>query len=105
MDGKEVANVADFADPTNYEGNFVIKEGYQRKVNFKITDLAGNVTNTADTDFNPEYDFNSTITVSTNIFLLWFANKWLFFGSLIGLAAIAAAIAYLIRRKMAGKIL
>ena len=105
VDGKEVANVADFADPTNYEGNFVIKEGYQRKVNFKITDLAGNVTNTADTDFNPEYDFNSTITVSTNIFLLWFANKWLFFGSLIGLAAIAAAIAYLIRRKMAGKIL
>lgn len=104
VDGKEVANITEFANPTNYEGNFVIKEGYQRKVNFKITDLAGNVTNTADTDFNPEYDFNSTITVSTNIFLLWFANKWLFFGSLIGLAAIAVAIAYLIRRKIAGKL-
>ena len=105
VDGKEVAKVSEFADPTNYEGNFTIKEGFQRKVNLKITDLAGNVTNTADTDFNPEYDFNSTITVSTNIFLLWFANKWLFFGTLIGLAAIAAAIAYLIRRKIAGKIL
>lgn len=103
VDGKEVAKITEFTDPTNYEGDFTIKEGFQRKVNFKITDLAGNVTNTADTDFNPEYDFNSTITVSTNIFLLWFANKLLFFGSLIALAAIAAAIAYFVRKKRALK--
>lgn len=91
--------ITDFEDLSNYTGSFVVEEGYQNEVRLVITDLAGNVTDTGSDDFKPEFDFNKIITVSTNIFVLWYSNKPLFWGSIGGVAAAAGLVFFLVAKK------
>lgn len=91
--------ITDFEDVSNYTGSLVVNEGYQNEVRIVITDLAGNVTDTSSTEFKPEFDFNDTITVSTNIFVLWYSNKPLFWGSICALIAAAGFILFLIVKR------
>lgn len=80
---------------------FTMAEGTNQTVSISVTDKAGNTRSTSDSDFNPGYAFENEITVSTNFFIRWFANKPLFFGSIGGTAAVAGGgtTALVLRRR------
>ncbi len=96
VDGNAAYDISDFSDdPNNYSGSFVLHESSNvQKVCFVVTDKAGNITDTNSVEFTSAYVFNPEITVSTNFFVRWFANKLMFFGTIgAGLALIVSGTA------------
>ncbi len=91
--------ITDFENVSNYEGSFIISEGLEHSVRIVITDLAGNETDTSSKAFNPTFEFNNVITVSTNGFIRWYADKPLFAGSIVGAAAAIGFIIFLVVKK------
>ncbi|HBZ53005.1 MAG TPA: hypothetical protein DEO82_04450 [Eubacterium sp.] len=93
IDKALVDEVEDFYDITSYEGSFEIKEGTNQNIRFIIEDIAGNITDTdKDEDFNSAKvaEFKRTVTVSTNFFVRFVANKPLMYGSISGMVAMVA---------------
>ena len=99
MDDKKVKSIDKFEDLSSCSDNFVVNSGLRQDVKLVAEDKAGNVTDTSSESFQPAYEFNDTITVSTNIFVRWFANTWLFVGSLVALAAIVGGIIVFLKRR------
>lgn len=103
LNGKTIDTITEFSESAfNYSGQFTINESSDAQtVQIKVIDLAGNVTDTAAEDFSTGdlYIFNDTITVSTNIFVRWYANKPLFWGSIGGVVVLAGAICFIIAAK------
>lgn len=103
VNGSTIDTITEFGDNAfNYSGSFTLNESSDAQtVQIKVTDIAGNVTDTASDDFstNDLYVFNDTITVSTNFFVRWYANKLLFWGSIGGVVVLAGAIWFLIAFK------
>ncbi len=103
VNGEPVSTITDFGDhPFRYSGRFTLHEqnGVQT-VQLKVRDLAGNVTDTASDAFQPGdlYVFNDHITVSTNVFVRWFANKPLFWGTIGGVVVLVGGLWLLIAAK------
>lgn len=110
VNGSTIDTITEFGDNAfNYLGSFKLNESSDAQtVQMKVTDIAGNVTDTASDDFNTNdlYVFNDTITVSTNFFVRWYANKPLFWGSIGGVVVLAGFIWFLVafkRRKKEDK--
>lgn len=103
VNGSPLDTITEFGDSAfNYSGKFTLNESSDAQtVQIRVTDIAGNVTDTASDDFSTGdlYIFNDTITVSTNFFVRWYANKPLFWGSIAGVVVVAAAICIIIAYK------
>lgn len=89
------------SDLTNYTGSFTIGSSTSSEpVRIVIKDLAGNVTDTDSKDFDVDsIDFNRAITVSTNFFVRWYANKIVFWCSIAAIAVIGGGLAFFIATK------
>lgn len=86
----------------SYSNSVELKEGSSQKVRIVVEDLAGNITDTDSSDFAPAFAFQKEITITTNALILWYADKPLFWGSILaGLAVINGGIvsAAAIRRR------
>lgn len=104
ISGEEIA-----ANAYNFTGNFNLKERTSAyTVQIKVTDLAGNVTDTNSEEFleahskdNKEstYVFSNVVTVSRNFFVRWYAQPGLFWGSIAGVIVLVGAIWFLIAAK------
>ncbi len=85
---------------TSYSGEFTLDSGLRQKVSIVVRDRAGNVFTTDDESFAPAFAFNRVITVSDNFFVRWYANTAAFWGSIVGvLALVAALILFLASRR------
>lgn len=91
-DGKPVETEVE--DLGNNEYKFLVKSGYNYSVEIVAKDLAGNTSELCKVEH---------FTISTNIFILWYANTLLFWGSIGGTVLLAGAITSVIffkKRKM-----
>ena len=86
------------SDLTSYTGSFTIGSSTTSEpVRIVIKDLAGNVTDTDSKDFDVDsIGFNRAITVSTNFFVRWFANKIVFGCSIAAIIAVGGGLAFFI---------
>ena len=102
LDGEIIDEITDFtADLNSYSGSFVILEKETaRTVRIVVEDLAGNITDTDSEDFTSAYVFNSTVTVTTDDFARFMANKPLFYGSIAGTVGVAALAGFGIRLRL-----
>ena len=104
-DSKEENAAGYIEDVTSYNGKFTIGECSKENVRFVITDLAGNVTDTGDSNNkavnfdSSSLEFNSTITVSTNPFTRWYAHTVLFWCSIAVIIAVGGGLAFFIAIK------
>ena len=104
VDNKPLDTITTFDNLNSYTGEFVLGENNNAQtVRIKVTDLAGNVTDTESIDDEDvplgEFAFNKTVTVSTNLFVRWYANKLLFWGSIGGVVVLAGAICFIVAFK------
>lgn len=84
-------------DSYSGEHSFMIPAGLEHTVRLVVVDKAGNVLDTADSSFSPGYEFNDTITVSTNFFLRLYADRVLFYLTIAGVAiAVAGSITLIV---------
>ena len=106
VNGQLLDEVTDFsADMNNYSGEFVIKEQTAaQNVQIVVEDMAGNITDTNAEEFSSAYAFNRNVTVSTNIFVRWYANKALFWGSIAAAVALAGGAVFAVVAKRKKKV-
>ena len=98
VDGAEIDQITDFtADANNYDGTFDMNESKKaQSVRLVVEDRAGNITDTDAKGFTSAYPFERAVTISTNLFVRWYANQPMFWGSIGGVAVVGVGIGFLI---------
>lgn len=101
VDGKQVEKITDFGtDLNNYSGEFEILEtGSYQHIRIVVEDIAGNITDTDSENYKNDLNYNYDILVSTNFFIRWFANKPLFWGTIVLFVIVVGTVLYLIFAK------
>lgn len=106
VDGKLIDEIKDFQnDLNNYNDEFSVYEGNHQRVRFVVKDLAGNILDTDEKDengnelFTPAYTFNKNVTVSTNLLVLWYENKPIFWGSIVVISLLATLFAIIAAKR------
>ncbi len=95
--GEEVReSFANFEDMTQFSGSFSLGEGIHQRVRLVITDKAGNVTDTSSESFTTPLQFEREVTISTNFFVRYYANTWLFWGTVGGLVIAILGLLFLL---------
>lgn len=92
----------EFADEeiSNCSVAVVLQEGLRQHVRIVVTDKAGNMTDSDKDQLNAAIAFVPEITISKNFFTRWYADPWVFFGSIGGgLAVIVGTIGLIILLK------
>ena len=98
-DGKVIATFGedDFTAGNLKDAVFTIDEASSAQhIRIVAEDQSGNV---FDTDEDDTLTFEHDVTVSTNFFVRWFANKPLFFGSIAAIVIIGAGIWFAVAKK------
>lgn len=86
-----ISTVEEFDNLTDYTGSFSLSTGVSQKIRFVVEDLAGNVLDTSNADdvkSGKIAHFEDNVTVSTNLFVRYYANKPLFYGTIGGGTAV-----------------
>ncbi|MFQ9114483.1 hypothetical protein [Eubacterium sp.] len=99
VDGKVVKTINKFDDLSQCADEIKLKEGSNQKVRLLAEDMAGNITDTDSKEFKPQYAFNNSVTISTNFFVRWYANKLAFWGTITGLIILVGGAWVLIMMK------
>lgn len=105
VNGELVLETDNFEDLINYTNSITLGQGMNQNVRIVATDLAGNTTDTEYVDeqakytFDPNYDFVHNITVSTNVFVRWYANTKLFWSSIVLILAAAGGLFFIIAKR------
>lgn len=103
-DGVIISQIDEFDDLNDYKGTFKINETNSKQhIRIVVEDKAGNVIDTDGADFTAAYEFNNDVTLSTNIFVRFYANKPLFFGSISTVTVAGGAVAVVIRKRIRRK--
>lgn len=84
LSGQEIEKITEFHDDKNqFVGSFSIKENsVTQDVRLVVEDLAGNITDTQESNFSSKFAFNSKVTVSTNAFVRFYADKKMFWATI-----------------------
>lgn len=101
LNGEIIDTIEEFDNNNSFSGAFDINESNDvQTVRLVVTDLAGNVTDTASDEFDPGelYVFNDAVTVSTNFFVRWYRNTPLFWGSVGGVGVLAAGSSFFLAK-------
>lgn len=104
-DGKETAKFGekDFTAGDLVDAQFTISEASSAQhIRIVAEDLSGNILDTDGTiegSANTTVSFERDVTVSTNFFVRWFANKPLFFGSIAVIVAAGVGIYFIVAKK------
>ena len=102
LNDKLIDTIENFDNMNSYSGTFFISESDEiQKVRLVVTDLAGNITDTAADDFDPGdlYSFNDMVTVSTDFLVRWYRNTPAFWGTIGGVGGVGLLSALLLSRK------
>ena len=99
VSGEKVNTLDASENMINFVGQFTIGEGADQSVRIVAEDMAGNILDTDSEEFNTDLTFVKSITVSTNFFVRWYANKVLFWSTTIAAVLILGGIAFFIYKK------
>lgn len=102
LNGKLIDTITDFDDVYTYSGSFDINESSDlQSVRIVVTDLAGNVIDTSDENFDPgeKYVFVDNVIVSSNFFVRAIHSAWFWIVCGVVVAAAIALIIFFAKRR------
>lgn len=95
---QEIASWRDLSG-SDLQDTFQVASGMYQHIRIVAVDKAGNTFDSDDPSFTPGFVMVDSVTISTNFFIRWYANKPLFIGSLAALAAVVAGVVILLAKK------
>ncbi len=106
VNGEVLVRYQEFDNPFHFSSSFRLAEGAGQTVRLVARDKAGNVTDTDAKDdkgkytFAPSFGFSREMTISTNAFVRFYANKPLFWGTVGGTSASVALGLWFLRFRL-----